>query len=201
MSTFKTLIYSLLIILIIHFFLKNILLQYEISADIEKFEKYNIGNNNTSECTKPANINSLNNMKDDLLNFINSDHADIYDIKNHDGINDMGNDPSFDTNNSSDFDSNLTNLDKFFENTQLCDESVTVDDNKSQTNETKSCISNNWEYDNENIMNGGEISNGLQGFDSLNNSWALCDNQESIKCVSADRPVVHKDLLNSNPTF
>ena len=59
------------------------------------------------------------------------------------------------------------------------------DDTKTPQELEKDCItSNQWVYNDENIMNGGEIGDGLFGFDTLNNSWAQCDNGafSTVKC-------------------
>ena len=34
---------------------------------------------------------------------------------------------------------------------------------------------NQWNYENENIMNGGAIFDGLHGFEDTNDCWATCD--------------------------
>ena len=60
MNTLKIILASLLIILIIHFFLKNILLHNELNKDIENFKKYDITNTKVN-CTN----DNLSKMKDD----------------------------------------------------------------------------------------------------------------------------------------
>lgn len=80
--TLKLLIYSLIIIFIFHLILKHILLQTEINNSSENFEKYNIGDNNISYCDNaPGNVNTLTDMKKDLLDFIDR-NDELYDINN-----------------------------------------------------------------------------------------------------------------------
>ena len=175
MNTLKTILASLLIILIIHFFLKNILLHNELNKDIENFEKYNIANTKIN-CTN----DNLSNMKDDLLDFIN-DNSKIYE-NDYNNMSLSDNMQSFDNlynhNSNADFKSNLTNLDSFFEKKTICESN-----NSNELEKIDKCNNDAWQYENENIMNGGEISSGLHGFAQTENLWAECDNKQDLKCI------------------
>lgn len=186
-STFKILFYSLLFIFIIHFLLKNILLHFEMKNEIEEYETYNIGDNNVSQCDNaPGMKNTLTDMKKDLLEFLDENES-IYSENKQNNLNIKNNSTEFDplakNQENADFSSNLSDLDKFFEKNSICEPSSQIELN---TKNPKKCENNNqWEYQDENIMNGGAIQDGLFGFDNIDSNWAQCDNSisSSIECT------------------
>ena len=189
-STFKILSYSLLLIFIIHFLLKNILLHFEMKNEIEEYEEYetyNIGDNNVSQCNNaPGMNNTMTDMKKDLLDFLDENES-IYSENKQSNLNIKNNSTEFDplskNHENADFSSNLSDLDKFFEKNSICESSPQIELN---TKNSKKCENNNqWEYQDENIMNGGAIHDGLFGFDNIDSNWAQCDNtiSNSIECT------------------
>ena len=153
----RIIIYSISIILILHLVLKQMIVQAEYFEDIQNMQNFNLKNNSDSEKNAPGYINTLD-MKNDLLNFINED-AEIYNIDKKDNTE---NDNSF------------SNLSNFFEKKTVTVPEPVINLNTKPSIDSNENSNNQWSYSNENIINGGEITNGLFGYDNSDN-WAQCD--------------------------
>ena len=146
--TIRIIIYAIIIILTLHIILKHITVQENF---IDKIKNNKKTKKNNEPVLSENNIDR-EDMKEDLLSFIN-ENKEIYNSEND----------------------NYSNLSNFFEK-----KTVAIPEPEIQltTKDPINIISNNsnqWEYSNENIMNGGEITNGLYGFDDGNSLWAQCN--------------------------
>jgi len=146
--TIRIIIYATITILTLHIILKHITFQENFIVQIknDKISKENNG--------PVLNENKIDkeDMKEDLLSFIN-ENQEIYNSEND----------------------NYSNLSNFFEK-----KTVAIPEPEIQltTKDPINIVTNNsnqWEYSNENIMNGGEINDGLYGFDDGNSLWAQCN--------------------------
>lgn len=151
--TIRIIIYTIIVILILHIILKHITVQENFINTIKNSKISNelvLSENNIDKEDMKENMKE--DMKEDLLSFIN-ENKEIYNSEND----------------------NYSDLSNFFEK-----KTVAIPEPEIQLT-TKNPInivnknSNQWEYSNENIMNGGEITNGLFGFDDGNSLWAQCN--------------------------
>jgi len=109
-ETLKTIIFSILIILIFHFILKHLLIQAEYMSDLKNIENMNIDNieDNENIDNKSTNNTTINDMKDELLDFINSNNKGLYNKENTNYLKNY----NIENNNN---DNNNDNLNNFFE--------------------------------------------------------------------------------------
>lgn len=187
--TFKSIIYALIAILLIHLIIQFI--QKNNTKDIEKIEVFdNICQDNNLKSKKSKdnldkksnqiiNNNNLLEIKDDLKSFL--DNNDIFLKSNDDIYQPQDKQIQFA---DSQIDNQKTEIDKFFETNNL-DKEIKQDYKKFQeptinlSNKKKMDVDlddpnfgNNqiWKYDNEDIMNGGEFQKGVTGWDNNTNS-------------------------------
>lgn len=138
----------------------------------------------------------FSNMKQDILSFLENNN----DIYNHDTKNSDNNElPSFDNKNmveTTNFSNKNTGLDNFFKNSDSTEynyeqpkKKVTIQEPQinlqtkekiyidSDTLDNPSCVKPDvWKYQDENIMNGGEMSGGLTAWDNTDNGLAIYEN-------------------------
>jgi hypothetical protein len=195
--TIKIIIFSLIIIFIIHFSIKHLLLREQIYKKIknkkittldlpdiqESFVQDDCSCNNfeiepdSNECNANEN-NDENNMEQQLLNYMQN-NADIYKV-NVDTKNDINLNTITKGNNEK------SNLEKYYQPVVDITKEITIPNDKKpkKKNIKEPTFSLNskepvneykdtevlWEYSDENIMNGGAINNDLYGWDSTTNS-------------------------------
>lgn len=172
-------------------------------ADESTIIKENFSNNKDSK-SKNENLNDMDTMKDDILSFLENNN-DLYNNEsNNDSPIDKNMNQELKLSHNyekSDF-SGISNssLDSFFENNNLegsieykdtnknkkksviinpqidlqTKEKIYVDDN---TFDKSSCIKPDiWKYQDENIMNGGQMEGGLTAWDNLDSGLAMYNN-------------------------
>ena len=187
--TFKSIIYALIAILLIHLIIQFI--QKNNTKDIEKIEVFDNpecqdnnfksmkSKDNLDKKSNQANNNNLLEIKDDLKSFL--DNNDIFLKSNNDNYQPQDKQIQFA---DSQIDNQKTEIDKFFETNNL-DKEIKQDCKKFKepsinlSNKKKMEVDlddpnfgNNqiWKYDNEDIMNGGEFQKGITGWDNTTSS-------------------------------
>ena len=210
-------IYSLILIFIIHFIIKHLLLRENIYKKIKPLNKEYF----LSEKPKEFILNKGENQKKEILNIVNNgldtdnmekqlleymdknediykQKTDIY-LENKEKENVSPNANLSDYSNS-DFGNENMGLDEYYEKVVDISKEIQVPnqifpkqketkdpDIKLNTKEPNNSQQNSeitWEYKDENIMNGGEITNGIYGWDSSTYSQyaSLSDNSTILPC-------------------
>ena len=198
----KTFILAVLVIAIIHLTIRYLLQsnllhkskQIVSSTILEEFFTNDKNENEvkkTVEITETASENDINNeddeendydltkMKEELMDYIIGDKEIYKEDSTYPVLPD-------DTSAQTDSNYNLScknddnGISKFFE-TKIDDNDYTLytanEDNKEDSNsikkkETGTDELGRWEYDNENVINGGDIDNGLKGYDLSESHYA-----------------------------
>tara|TARA_Y100001933_G_C18981665_1_gene556903 strand:- start:1202 stop:1807 length:606 start_codon:yes stop_codon:yes gene_type:complete len=196
-KTIKVIIYSLIIVFFVHYSLKVILVKEQLYKNRMRKNNRKVSFNlplevNESE-SKESNKESVTNensvdqeeMKKELMDLLNTEN--LYDVEEN--TSDKKGEVSTVTE-----DSNKKNLDKYFsqtvsndfknplneENSEKVLKEADIDNQSKQSIYTSSNTADNtsyfkndnWVYKDESIMNGGEISNGVYGWDCNDDIYA-----------------------------
>lgn len=184
-TTIKTVVLTILLIIIVHLFICYLLMSEKKKVHF-KIEDEIIPSNeiNNIDDVKTFDINL---MKKDLLKYISS-NKEIYE-------EDKTTKPEPNSNcineSESNFSDNNLGISKYFKNTVNTNDIALYDEPKEKQiyrDETPQIVSktmkpidnnfnntNNWKYNNENVMNGGEFSNGLVGYETIDGQFATLE--------------------------
>ena len=194
----QIILFSILFIFIIHFLIKQILLQnykYKSQSQNKLPEiRKDVNKNQITEINEEFNplINSQLNdedMKQYLLDYM-KENNEIYENKTDIYLQDNEEDIIKGFNK---YQSNLSNNELKNENADLQQYFKPVVDIQKEIkvpnyDMSQKIISqqnlkeNTWEYQNENIMNGAEFGNGIHGWDGMNTNSLYSDLNTDIKC-------------------
>lgn len=194
----QVILFSIIFIFIIHFLIKQLLLQnykYKINKsnqlpNLNSIESGKINSNINEEFNPLVNSQlSEEDMKQYLLDYMRDNNEiynnkmDIYledtideDIK---GFNKYHSDYS-----SNELKNDNANLQQYFKPVIDIEKEIKVPNyDMSQKRINKENIKENtWEYQNENIMNGAEISNGIHGWDGMNTNSVYSNLDNNMQC-------------------
>merc|ERR1712072_1476821 len=193
-GTFRVFINWLVLILIIHFLIKHLLLHNNFKKnELDKREEFNNYCNKLLTSNAEGYIDtSSTTMKSELQKYIDdknlfSDNKNDTDTSNKNELN--GFDKMYNEQNIPDFKQEKTNLNNFFDTKPIDNQCYKNTDPKINLKSKENMLNTDfnkpdmWLYDNENIMNGGNINDSLLAYDNLNDSYALFDDNNIVsKC-------------------
>ena len=188
-TTIKTVVLTILLIIIIHLLICYLLMNerkkkvhFKLDNEIFSSTTNNIEPENEIENeNEPSNDFDINLLKKDLMKYISS-NKEIYK-------EDKSTNPEPNSNCANQSESNFTDnnsgISQYFKNTvdtnditlynEPIEKKTYIDDTPQIVSKTKKPIHNdfnNWKYTNENVMNGGEFSNGLVGYETIDGQFA-----------------------------
>ena len=198
-TTIKTVVLTILLIIIIHLLICYLLMNERkkkvhfkldneifsstannIEQEHEQGHEHGHEQDNENENDK-SNDFDINLLKKDLMKYISS-NKEIYK-------EDKSTNPEPNSNcvnqSESNFSDNNSGISQYFKNTvdtndislynEPTEKQTYIDDTPQIVSKTKKPIHNdlnNWKYTNENVMNGGEFSNGLVGYETIDGQFA-----------------------------
>lgn len=193
-STIKIVVLTILLIIIIHLFICYLLMNQKKKKVHFNLEEETIPSTNNSD--EPTSIVEdenhkdkfdLNLMKNDLMKYISS-NKEIYKEKksntpspNSNCVDEPNAKLSNDNSSISQYFSNTVNTNDISLYEEPKEKQVYIDDTPQIVSKTMKPIdnefnnSNDWKYHNENVMNGGEFSNGLVGYETIGGQFATLD--------------------------
>ena len=205
----RIVINSLIIILIIHFFLINCDISIEIGSKKNNRQDLIKSNSRIELFSNPDSNNpGVSQFRQNLLNYVKTSQGTISDRATNldNNLNTVGAYNTYLSNTSKpNFNSNVADISKFFDKTDTTSydnmneyqlNTIDIKENYSYKNEKLLQNTNNqnipgnidnnninpqiWNYKNELPMNGGNIENSsIVGFDSLDSNYALYDSNNS----------------------
>lgn len=189
---FRTFIFSVIVIIIIHLFIRYLLQSdklYKLNNKVteegfsEPFTNEIVEENHQEEHSEIKEEFDLNKMKNELMNYIVSD-KEIYNSGSN-NVKENAKDEIQQSN--SDFQSSDEDISKFFVNEvdtndiklYTDEEAVKQCEKKTDTNKTadnkideEPDDMGRWNYDNEKPLNGGDTGGGIIGYDMTGGSYA-----------------------------
>lgn len=188
-TTIKTVVLTILLIIIIHLLICYLLMNerkkkvhFKLDNEIFSSTTNNIEPENEVENeNEPSNDFDINLLKKDLMKYISS-NKELYK-------EDKSTNPEPNSNcvnqSESNFTDNNSGISQYFKNTvdtndislynEPMEKKTYIDDTPQIVSKTKKPIHNDfnsWKYTNENVMNGGEFSNGLVGYETIDGQFA-----------------------------
>jgi len=187
-TTIKTVVLTILLIIIIHLLICYLLMndkkkkvQFKLDNDIIPSTNEEVETTNDEEKPNDFDINSL---KKDLMKYITS-NKEIY---NEDKTTNPEPNSNCSQQSTSNFTDNNYGISKYFNNTVDTNDITLYNEPKEKQvyiDEIPQVVSkgmkpitndlNSWKYHNENVMNGGEFSNGLVGYETIDGQFATLD--------------------------
>ena len=130
---------------------------------------------------EPSNDFDINLLKKDLMKYISS-NKEIYKEEkstnpepNSNCVNQSGTNFTDDNSGISQYFKNTVDTNDITLYNEPMEKKTYIDDTPQIVSKTKKPIHNdfnNWKYTNENVMNGGEFSNGLVGYETIDGQFA-----------------------------